>query len=64
MNKDVQQLLRRVRRQGFAVRVGGTGHYRVTSPAGRTITVAATPRAGRRSIANMRAALKRNGARL
>lgn len=65
MNKDVQQLLRRIRRQGFHVRIGGGGHYRITAPNdGRTITVAATPRAGRRSLANARAALRRIGARL
>lgn len=64
MNKDVQQLLKRVRRQGFHVRFGGTGHYRVTSPGGRTISLAATPRAGRRSLANARASLRRIRARL
>jgi 2'-5' RNA ligase len=64
VNKDVQQMLRRVRRQGFHVRLGGAGHYRITNQDGRTITVAATPRAGRRSLANARAALRRIGARL
>jgi transcriptional/translational regulatory protein YebC/TACO1 len=64
MNKDVQQLLKRCRRQGFAVRFGGTGHYRVTSPSGHTVTVPATPRSGRRAIANTRAALRRIGAQL
>lgn len=64
MNKDTQQLLKRVRRQGFQVRFGGTGHYRVTNRTGRTVTLAATPRGGRRSLANARAALRRIGARL
>jgi hypothetical protein len=63
MNKDVQQLLRRVRRQGFRVRVGGTGHYLVSRHGKRT-TLAATPRGGRRSLANARAALRRIGADL
>jgi 2'-5' RNA ligase len=63
MNKDVQQLLRRVRRQGFRVRFGGSGHYRV-SRHGRAVTLAATPRGGRRSLANARAALRRIGADL
>lgn len=63
MNKDVQQLLRRVRRQGFRVRFGGTGHYHV-SRGGRRAVLAATPRGGRRSLANARAALRRIGADL
>ena len=63
MNKDMQQLLARCRRQGFQVRIGGAGHYRVTK-GGRTITLAATPRAGKRVIANARAALRRIGAQL
>ncbi|WP_329131468.1 hypothetical protein OG552_10280 [Streptomyces sp. NBC_01476] len=64
MNKDVQQLLDRLRAQGFHVRFGGSGHYRVRSPAGRTISLAATPRGGRRALANMRAQLRRIGAHL
>jgi hypothetical protein len=64
VNKDVQQLLKRARRQGFRVRFGGSGHYRVTSPGGKTVSLAATPRAGRRSLANARADLRRIGARL
>lgn len=63
MNKDVQQLLARVRRQGFHVRFNGADHYRV-SRGDQTITLAATPRGGRRSLANARAALRRMGARL
>lgn len=59
---DVKQLLKRVRKQGFAVRVGGTGHYRVTSPGGDTVTLAATPRSS--GLARARADLRRIGARL
>lgn len=62
MNKDVQQLLKRLRRQGFRVWFGGSGHYRV-SRGPHTITLAATP-SGRRSLANARAQLRRIGARL
>lgn len=61
MNKDIQQLLGRLREQGFHVRMGGSGHYRV-SRGGRTVTVPATPRS--RSITNARAKLRRIGARL
>ncbi|MET9222404.1 hypothetical protein ABZX65_27070 [Streptomyces sp. NPDC003300] len=63
MNKDIQTLLRRVRRQGFQVRMGGAGHYRITRD-GRTITIPATPTRSHRSIANARAALRRIGAQL
>jgi hypothetical protein len=58
---DVKQLLRRVRKQGFAVRVGGTGHYRV-SRGGQSVTVSATPRSS--ALAKVRADLRRIGARL
>jgi 2'-5' RNA ligase len=63
VNKEIQQLLARVRRQGFHVTFGGSGHYRVTRH-GKTVTLSATPRGGRRSLANARAALRRIGARL
>lgn len=63
MNKDIEQLLKRCREQGFHIRFGGTGHYRV-SRGDQTITLPATPRGGRRSIANARAALRRIGAQL
>lgn len=64
MSKDLKQLLARLRKQGFAIRFGGSGHYRITSPAGRTITIPATPHNGPRSHHNMRAALRRIGAQL
>lgn len=63
-SKDTRLLLRLLRQQGFAVRLGGSGHWRVTSRTGAVVTVAATPRGGRRSLLNSRAALKRIGARL
>lgn len=62
MNKDVQQLLKKLRSQGFRTRFGGSGHYRVTSPDGRTVTMAATPRSS--SLIKARADLRRIGARL
>jgi hypothetical protein len=62
VNKDLKPLLARVVRQGFAVRIARSGHYRVSSPAGGTVTVARTPRAG--GLAKVRADLKRIGARL
>lgn len=62
MSDDIRVLLRRLRRQGFTVRVGGSGHHRVTSPAGDTITIAATPRSS--ALHQVRRDLRRIGARL
>lgn len=64
VNKDVQQLPDRVRTQGFTVRMPRSGHYRVTSPAGSTVTVPGTPSGGVRSLSNARARLRRIGAQL
>lgn len=63
MSKDTEQLLDAVRRQGFAVRLGGSGHYRVTGPDGRATTVPKTP-ATWRSLRNSRARLRRIGAQV
>lgn len=63
-SKDTRALLRRLRQQGFAIRLSGSGHWRVTSRTGAVVTIAATPRGGRRSLLNTRADLKRIGARL
>lgn len=61
--KDIKHLLRKARRQGFTVRRARSGHYRLTSPAGATITIAATP-SGPGGIHRARADLKRLGAQL
>jgi hypothetical protein len=63
VNKDIQQLIRRLHDQGFRIRLARSGHYRITR-GDRTITIPATPRGGRRTHANVRAALKRIGAEL
>lgn len=63
-SKDTRTLLRRLRKQGFSIRLAGSGHWRVTGLSGHTVTVASTPRGGRRSLLNTRADLKRIGARL
>lgn len=61
--KETGQLLAELRRQGFTVRLGGSGHWRVTSPGGETVTVPATPKSWR-SLRNTRAELRRIGADL
>lgn len=63
MSKDVRQLLHQARRQGLAVRLGGSGLYRVTGPSGKTVSVPGTPRGGRGLHATRRA-LRRIGADL
>ncbi len=60
-SKCTEQLLDRVRDQGFVVKLARSGHYRVTGPDGTTVTVPKTP-ATRRSLRNTRAALRRIGA--
>ncbi|MBE4789957.1 hypothetical protein [Streptomyces caniscabiei] len=62
-SKDTEQLLDELRSQGFEVRIGGSGHYRVKSPGGQTTTIPKTP-ATRRSLANTKASLRRIGARV
>lgn len=64
MNKDVQQYLRAIRRQGFTVRLSGSGHYLCTTPDGkRRVSVPSTPR-GCRAVTGIRSALRRLGAEL
>ncbi|MEH0417876.1 hypothetical protein [Streptomyces sp. B21-083] len=63
MNKDVQQYLRKIRRQGFAVRISGSGHYLCTAPDGRRASIPATPRGGK-AVTGIRATLRQLGARL
>jgi hypothetical protein len=64
VNKDVQQYLRAIRRQGFHVRLSGSGHYLCTTPDGtRRASIPATPRGGR-ALTGIRGALRRLGADL
>jgi hypothetical protein len=63
VNKDVQAYLRAIRRQGFTVRLNGSGHYQCTAPDGRRASIPGTPRGGR-AVTGIRAALRRLGAQL
>jgi hypothetical protein len=58
--KDTRQLIRRLREQGYTVRLAKSGHYRVTGPSGATVTMPATPGRGNRSMANVRANLRKH----
>lgn len=60
-SKDFRKLLDQVRAQGFTVRLGGSGHWVVTSPDGGVTSVSRTP-GGRRALTNTRARLRRIGA--
>ncbi len=64
MNKDVQQYLRAIRRQGFHVRLSGAGHYLCTTPDGtRRASIPGTPRGGK-AVTGIRATLRQLGADL
>lgn len=61
--KDIGALLDKVREQNFTVRLAKSGHFRVTSPDGETVTVSASPRSPR-ALRDVRADLRRLGAAL
>lgn len=61
MNKDVKQLVRRVRKAGWEVRLRtGCGHYLFVSPSGERVSCPATP-SDRRSLLNVEAKMRRTG---
>jgi len=55
---EIKKLVRKLEKQGWAARLTGSGHYRVTHPEGKSVTIAATPR-NERGIWNARADLRR-----
>jgi predicted RNA binding protein YcfA (HicA-like mRNA interferase family) len=62
-NQDVRRILKVLSQQGFTVRMNRKNHYRVTSPAGDTVTVPCMP-CDPRSLINVRAKLRKVGADL
>lgn len=58
--KDVRAIIRSARRAGWSVGFTNGGHLRFHAPSGVTIYAASTP-SDPRSIANLRAHLKRCG---
>lgn len=63
MNKDVEALIRRARKQGITVRRTGSNHYIATNAAGDRESLPQTPRGGK-SLIGIRAKLRRLGAQL
>lgn len=59
--KDVAQLIKKLREQGFTITPTRSGHHMIRDAAGKTVTVmASTPSEGR-GLKNAIAALKRAG---
>lgn len=61
MNKDVQQVTRALRKQGWHIGRTRKGHMKLTSPLGRVVVTPSTP-SDRRAVLNMRAQLRKEGA--
>jgi hypothetical protein len=57
---ETRQLIRTLTAQGFTVRLAASGHYRVSGPSGAVATMPATPSPRGRSMANVRANLRKH----
>lgn len=62
--KDMEQLVKRARRQGWRVEITNGGHYRFFPTNGDTPIIAAYTPSGSRTIANTKSRLKRAGLQL
>jgi hypothetical protein len=58
--KDVRDIVRGARRAGWTVRTTNGGHLRFNAPSGESVYAASTP-SDPRSVATLRAHLKRRG---
>ena len=63
-NKEIDQLLRTLRAQGFQTRRAQSGHWRVSNAKGECVSLSSTPGKGNRAMQNMRAKLRKIGARV
>lgn len=61
--KDMRQLARRLRKQGWTVVTTGGGHQLATSPDGTQIRMSGSPSCSR-AVANAKAMLRRAGAKV
>lgn len=59
-DNEVQELMKRAKKQGWSVRKTGSGHWSFKAPSGKTVVVAATP-SDPRGMENARAELRRAG---
>jgi hypothetical protein len=58
-NKEVRQLLRRLKHDGFQVAITGSGHYRIIHPQMRGPVFTGTSPSDCRAIRNIEALLRR-----
>jgi predicted RNA binding protein YcfA (HicA-like mRNA interferase family) len=63
MNKDMKEIVRQLRKQGWDVSPTRNGHFRARSPNGSVYTLPHSP-SDRRSVKNARSDLRRLGAEL
>jgi hypothetical protein len=59
--KDIRQLVGKLRRQGWAAVIARSGHWRLTTPSGEQMTCAYSPK-GDRALRNARQDARRLGA--
>lgn len=59
MNKEINKILRELKRQGCTVRPTGSGHWWVSRDGCRSITVSKSP-SDRRALMNIRQYIKQN----
>jgi hypothetical protein len=58
---DLTAFLRQLRRRGYSVRLARSGHWHVRDRRGRLVAIASGTTSDRRSLANLRANLRRAG---
>lgn len=59
--RDIDQIIRRAKHQGWRVDVGGSGHYRFFAPDGKGLVTVARSPSDHRAILNIEADLRRAG---
>lgn len=64
IDKDVNELVKKIEKQGWSVRISRGSHIRCQSPTGRLVFLSGSPNGGRRAIENMRRDLRNAGAEL
>ena len=58
MNSNARKFVRSLKRKGWSWEYHGSGHIRLTSPDGKTVTMASTP-SDRRALKNVMADVRR-----